>query len=126
MTLGVFDRGIEVMTQFGFQILVALDNPDSRHVEIVIFLLEPGRPETHTVTGTQIHAANWLVTCRQLGCHTMLVAIAEIVVAHCSHNLPFLIDSPVELSEEVERILLTLTTREVAVHQIIVHIVTAQ
>lgn len=52
MALGVFSREVEVVAHLRLEVAIALDNPYSRHVEVVVFLLERRRTESHDVAST--------------------------------------------------------------------------
>ena len=62
MSLGIFCREIEVMTRFRLQMLIALYNPDTAHIEVVVFLLQRWCTETHAVPRSQREIAYRRIT----------------------------------------------------------------
>ena len=54
MQARVFGREVKVVANFGFKVGVARYKPNAGHVEVVIFLFECGRTETHAVAQAQV------------------------------------------------------------------------
>ena len=111
------------MALFGFQMLVALDNPDASHVEVVIAFLQRRCAEAHAVTCTQHEAVVGLIAEVELWRKLRVRLIGEIVVAHSSHGFEFVGDIPVVLREHVVAVLLACCAGEISVKEIVVHIV---
>ena len=113
------------MALFGFQILVALDNPDASHVEVVVALLQRGRTEAHAVACTQHKAVVELIAEVELRRQLRVLTVGEIVVAHGCNGLELVGDVPVVLREHVVAVLLARITGEIGIIEIVVHIVGA-
>ena len=125
MSLGVFGRKIKVVAHFRLQISISFHNPYSRHVEVVVFLLEGWRTKSHSIAGTQRQIAQWSVADVELGSEMRLPAVREIVVAQSSYHFPLVGHAPVVLRKPVPCVLLACFTVKMGVVQIVVHIVGA-
>ena len=113
------------MALFGFQILVALDNPDASHVEVIVAFLQRGRTEAHSVACTQHKTAVGLIAEVELRRELRVLTVGEVVVAHGGNGFELVGDVPVVLREHVVTVLLACRTGEIGVIEIVVHVVGA-
>ena len=120
VALRIFGREIEVVAHLRFQMLVALHDPNARHIEVVVLLLQRRRPESHTIAGTDGKIAQWLVTNVQLRREMRILSVGEIVVAQRPHQLPLVVEAPVVLGKEIPTVLLSGLSLQIGVVEIVV------
>ena len=114
------------MAHFCLQVLVALNNPDARHVKFVVFLLQCRCTESHSVAHAEGQVTFRQVAQRQLGSQSRQATVREVIVAQCSHHLPLTVDVPVVLCKGIGCHLVTCTISQLVVQQIVAHHVATQ
>ena len=109
------------MAHLGFQLVIALNDPYPRHVEVVVLLLQRRCPKTHTVSRTQREVGQKTIAQVELGSKAGVSPIRKIVIAHGPNHLQFAGSHPVVLGKDIEAILLARVSYKVSVEEIVVH-----
>ena len=87
LSLHHFHRSVEVVTKFRLQVLVTLNNPNTYHVKIIVFLLQRRRSESHAVTGAERNVAARTITHVKLWRNARILTVRKIVITQCSNHL---------------------------------------
>ena len=110
------------MAHLRFQQWIARDDPNTYHVEIVVFLFQCRCTEAHAIAEAHVEMVNGRMTHTELRCDALDVMVREIVISQRTHKLPTSIKLPVELRKGVDA-LLTVCRIEFGIVEIVVEIV---
>ena len=109
------------MAHLCLQVRIALHYPYARHVEVIVFLLERRRTESHAVACTESQVEQGFVAHIEFRRQARQVAVGEVVISQCAHHLPLVADEPVILCEGIKGVLLAGVVLQIGVVEIVVH-----